>query len=162
MAGRYPDKSWRQNQLSKLVPEEGASSITRSIYDRWDRQTGNVFKAMKIGFVPKMAQNLEFDNGRFGAIITATPVDDPTTPAFKKRVCKLAVDAGYQFADPQDTAHPQADVRYVRNYAEITEILDDFVVQLSTSVTDKKLELCFKTEHETDHPLMALRILRRI
>ena len=70
--------------------------------------------------------------------------------------------AGFTSADPADNAAPIDDARFARNYEEIIDILVDVNVQLSTSIQDKKLDLVFKTEREADHPLMPLRILRRI
>ena len=156
MALRYPDKNWKQNQLNKLKPEDGETTITRAVFDRWEGHSDGVFKAMKIAFFPRMATNLQYANGTFSPLVAGTAQDFVTTTAFRKQVVTLAVAAGFTFADPADNGAPIDDARFARNYEEIIDILVDVNVQLSTSIQDKKLNLVFKTKREADHPLMPL------
>ena len=93
---RYTDKSWKQNQLNKLKPEDGESSITRSVFDRWEGHSDGVFRAMKIAFFPRMAANLVFTNGRFMPIVAGLAQDFVTTTAFRKEVVTLAVKANFK------------------------------------------------------------------
>ena len=159
---RYPDKSWKQNHLNKLEVEDGDSTITRSVYDRWEGHGIGVFKAMKIAFVPRMALALEYINGTFSPIVAGTLVDATNTQAFKQQVVALAVATGFTFLDPQDNAHLIAAAQFQRNFDEIIDIFDDIMVKLSGAVHYKQIDLIFKIEREQDHPLMALRVMKRI
>eukprot|EP00961_Rhodomonas_salina_P226161 3057516-Rhodomonas_salina.1 len=123
---RYPDKSWKQNQLNKLECADSETKISRAIYDRWQGHSSGVFKAMKIPFVPKLADSLSYNNGLFASLIPGV-ADDPTNAAFRKRVVSLVLTEGFQFADKDDNDATKAisDDSFQRNYDEITDILDD-------------------------------------
>ena len=99
---RYPDKSWKQNQLNKLKAEDGEAVITQHIYDRWNGHSDGVFKAMKIAFVPKLADSLVFTNGSFAPLVAGLAQDFVATTAFRKQVVALTVAEEFTFLDPAD------------------------------------------------------------
>ena len=103
---RYPDKSWKQNQLNKLKAEDGKAVITLHIHDRWNGHSDGVFKAMKIAFVPKLADSLVFTNGSFAPLVAGMAQDFVTTTAFRKQVVALTVAEGFTFLDPADNLNP--------------------------------------------------------
>ena len=94
---RYPDKSWKKNQLSKLKAEDCETIITQPIYDCWNGHSNGVFKAMKIAFIPIMADNLVFTNRSFASLVINTVQDFTTTTNFCKQVVALSVATGFTF-----------------------------------------------------------------
>ena len=164
MPVHYSDKSWKQNRFPHLKCAEGETTITRSVFDRWDGDVAGVLKAMKISFVQKMADRLVFTAGVFEPMVSGHPTDNPDSKQFQHEVINIAMACGHRLKDSGSAtlATALADDKYNDNYAELTDIFDDVMVQLSDAIHIPDIDIVFKEERKEDHPLMAMRILRRI
>ena len=164
MPAHYTDKSWKQNRFPQLKCADGETTVSRQTYDRWDGDTEGVLKAMKISFVLKFANSLTFDEGIFLPIVAGTIGDMPATDEFKDAIIGLSMTMGHRFKNPAITSLTEATADAAREdcFEELTDIFDDLMVQLSDAIHVPSFDIDFKEERKAKHPLMALRILRRI